>query len=181
MKAIKKSFAILMVALLPVIAFAQTSRFPNRRELVEFNDEDGDLKYEVYAMDDNGHSTYYLCVGHLGFGDNVVQVYLDPVTTLSVYLGDSLAEAVDAIIGLQELVKGDNGATVEKTGYLSLGIPDDKPETVTITTRKGLLGRSLDFSLDRGDYIRATSLSRSDVNEIAAGLKGYKRIHPKEQ
>lgn len=171
-----------MVALLPAVAFAQNYRLQDRRELVEFNDDDsGNSQFDVYAMDENGQSTYYLCVGHLGFGDRNVQIFLDPLTSLSVYLGNSLAEALDAVVELQELAKGENGASIEKTGYLSYGIPNDKPETVTITCRKGLLGRSLDFSLDRGSYIRAANLSRMDINNLAMGLKGYKRIHPKEQ
>lgn len=58
--------------------------------------------------------------------------------------------------------------------------PTDERETVTITTRKVMLSRKLEFSLQREDYIRATYISKSDFASLVGSLKFYRKLHPKE-
>jgi hypothetical protein len=38
----------------------------------------------------------------------------------------------------------------------------------------------LEFSLERDGYIRATTVSKSDLSALVSGAKFYRKIHPKE-
>ena len=182
MNTFKKSLAVLCLALIPVFVFAQkTSKFPQRNEIVEVeNENDPSMILEVFDCPVDGVSHYFLSVGHLGFGDEVVQVLFDPVFELFLPLGDSISEALETLKQLQALYKSEPGARMEVQGCLAFGIPNDKYETVKVTFRKVLLTRFLEFSVQREGYIRAAHVQKSDFGSLVTSMKLHHKMYPKK-
>ncbi|MBR4585731.1 MAG: hypothetical protein IKO29_03195 [Bacteroidales bacterium] len=176
----KKLISIVVVLIWTLAAFAQESRIPQRLELVEIETDEGDTQLEVFNMPEDGQNHYYLSVGRLGIGDEIIQVQFDPLFELFIPLGDKLADSMDVLSLLQELFKQSPGASLEVPGCLAVGFPKDESEPVKVTFRKLLLTRMLEFSVERDGYLRATHVSRSDFNSLVNSLKFYRRIHPNE-
>ncbi|MBR1707176.1 MAG: hypothetical protein IJ721_10400 [Bacteroidales bacterium] len=97
-------------------------------------------------------------------------------------IGDSLDEAIETLQQYLSQVKAKPGTVTEVPGYLSFVVPDDEPtETITVTTRKPLLSRYLEFSIQCDGYVRATDIHKRDLRNIIFSLKTYRKIHPKEK
>ena len=67
------------------------------------------------------------------------------------------------------------------TGCLAIGYPNDKLETVKVTSRRFVIQRLVEFSIEREGYIRATHIPRSDLASITGSVKLYRKLHPKEK
>lgn len=182
MKAIRKSILLLMLAAVPFLSFAQNSKIPQRNEIVrvEVGGEGSDEIIEVFDQPVDGESHYFLSVGHLGFGDEVIQVLFDPIFELFIPLGDNLDEAMETLQQMQALFKEPVGTSLETTGCLAFGFPRENREPVKVTYRKPLLSKLLEFSVEREGYIRAAHLQKSDFNSLVRGMKFYKKLHPKK-
>lgn len=72
---------------------------------------------EVFRMEDNG--TYYLSLGHLGIGNDIIQVQVDPLSELFIPLGGTLAEASETLNQMKDLYKREPGETIEMQGYIN--------------------------------------------------------------
>ncbi|MBO7604064.1 MAG: hypothetical protein J6S97_06575 [Bacteroidales bacterium] len=177
----RKALLIVLLAVLPLISFAQTSGIPQRLSIVsiETGSGDPDERIEVFNTPAEGQNHYYLSVGHLGFGDEVVQILFDPIFELFIPLGDSLSEAIETLENIQGLFNEEPGARMESQGCLAFGVPDGNLETVAITYTR-FLGRMLVFSLEREGYIRSSHVSKSNFGSAVRGVKFYKKLHPKE-
>ncbi len=134
---------------------------------------------EVFKMNDAG--TYWLSVGHLGIGSDLVQLKFDPVFELFIPLGNSLEEALSMMKELQAFYKEPRLSTMEVQGCLAAMYPGEDFEPVTITSRRLLGTKILSFSVQREDFVRATYISKSDFGSLVFSLKAYKTLHPKEQ
>ena len=184
----KKLFLVLSLLVWSVASFAQLSNLPQRLELVTVDLEVGDQgsllstqeNLEVFNMPKDGVNHYYLSVGHLGVGDDIIQFNIDPIFELFIPLGDTVAEALGKLQDLQTLFKGAKNESIELEGCLAAAFPNDNLETVTVTYQKVLLTKMLAFSVKRGEYIRATHIPKSQFNNLVRTLKFYKKIHPKE-
>lgn len=176
----KKLLCILAALFLATAAFAQESGIPFRLELAEVEMDDDAVNLEVFNMPVDGQNHYYLSVGNLGVGDEVVQINFDPLFELFIPLGDTVAEAMDRLTELQELVKTSPGNYVEMPGCLAVGFPTDQLETVKVTSRRFLLTRLLAFSVERDGYLRATHIPRSAINSLVSSMNFYRRLHPNE-
>ncbi|MBR1799145.1 MAG: hypothetical protein IJ761_04520 [Bacteroidales bacterium] len=151
------------------------------REIVSIEEDvEQNVHFEIVALDSDSTSQYFLSLGHLGVGNNIIQFHVDPIFTLYIKLGNTLAESIERIEELIEQIKAEPGTATETTGYISLGAPNEHPETVTITTRKPLLSRHLQFSVQRDGYIRATDIRTSQLKSLRTSLKLYKKLHKKE-
>ena len=167
---------------------AQYNKIPQRLELVSIEvgtDVDDEISLsneilEVFNMPSDGENHYFLSVGHLGFGDEVIQILFDPLFELFIPLGDNVTEALESLEKLQALFDADPGTSMQTTGCLAVGVPNDKREPVKVTYRTLLISRMLEFSVEREGYIRAAHLHRSDFNSLVNGVKFYKRLHPRE-
>lgn len=177
----KRFLSIFIVLVWAAAAFAQEPRIPQRLELVELEVNEGEVTLEVFNMPENDLNQYFLTVGHLGIGDDIIQFQFDPIFELFLPLGDNLDDAQAALGQLQDLFKQTPGTSLEVSGCLAAAFPNDKREPVKVTYRKVLLSRMLEFSVERDGYIRATHISRSDFNSIVNSLKLYRRIHPGEK
>ena len=179
---IKKAIATLLFAAVCAASFAQSVKIPQRLELVEIDSEIAGCSehLEVFNMPVDGVNQYFLAVGHLGIGDEVVQLLFDPVSELFIPLGNTVAEALESLEEMQALFKGETGSYLETEGCLNIAFPNDKREEVKITYIKPLLSRMLRFSVQREEYIRATHIQRSDFNSLVSGVKFYGKLHPKE-
>ena len=175
----KRIISLLVILTVTAAAFAQNPVLRQRLELAEVEVDDGDAAYEVFRMEDNGQ--YYLSVGHLGIGNEVIQVQFDPIFELFIPLGGTLSEAILTMNKLKALYKESPGTDMHINGCLSAAYPNDNWEDVTVTFRKMLLKNVLDFSVKRDGYIRAAYITKSEFNSLLASLKLYSKIHPKEQ
>ena len=178
MKTIKKTLAILLFALMPILANAQS--IPARLELSSVEINDGERTLEVFQQIKDGVNSYYLSVGHLGIGNEIFQLQFDPLFELFIPLGDNLEEAVATMEQIKGWYASGSSERFEIPGCLSAGFPSDELETVTVIPRRLLLSRNLIFKLERDGYERNTYIPRSDFNSVLSGLKFYKKLHPKE-
>ena len=68
----KKVFCIMAVLLWAVTSFAQESIIPAIKEIATVEQND-DTILDLFSMPLEGEIQYYLCVGSLGLGDEVVR------------------------------------------------------------------------------------------------------------
>ena len=162
---------------------AQISNIPQRNALVQIEIDPNSIPSEYLEVFDspvdNVHH-YYLSVGHLGFGDDVVQILFDPVFELFIPLGENVTEALETLQTMQALFKEKPDTSIEVQGCLAFGFPTDELETVKVTYRKVLLSKMLEFSIEREGYIRAAHIAKSDFGSAVRGVKTYHKIHPKQ-
>ena len=71
----KRLVSIVLVLMWAVAAFAQGSILKQTLEIAEVEVDDGDVTISVFNMPEEGQNQYYLCVGTLGIGNDVVQYY----------------------------------------------------------------------------------------------------------
>ena len=182
----KRIFAILsLLTCLAAFSFAQNaSPLRPRMEIADYEVESDatiENKLEVFYLADESPRMYYLSVGNLGVGTDIVQINFDPIFELFIPLGNTLDEAMQKLELLKETCKADAGTTIEMDGCLALGVPNENLETVTVTSRRFLFSKLLAFSVERDGWIRASHVSRSSLNSIVASLKLYRKIHPNEE
>lgn len=167
----------------PQRASAQLSKIPQRNSIVTIEHETGlEETFEVFDAPKDGIHHYWLTVGHLGFGDEVFQVYFDPAFELFIPLGDNLTDALKTMEELQALFKSPKGTSIETEGCLSVGIPKEaKLETVKVAYHKPLITKILEFSVQREGYIRSAQVGKDDFGSLVRGVKFYYKLHPKER
>lgn len=172
--------ALLAFATTPSVFHAQPSSMPQRNEIVAINPDDIDSRLEVFSTVVDNERAYYLSVGHLGIGNQTVQFNIDPIFELFIPLGANLEETIATLQTIQSLYKEPAKATMTTDGCLNFAFPNQDLETVTLTHFKSALSNFLQVSVQREDYIRATTISKSDFNMLLRGVKMYRSIHPKE-
>ena len=178
----KKFFAFILALALSIPAFSQASTIPQRLELVEIEINDGEEIISVVNFPSEGSNHYYLAIGRPGIGNRIIQLQVDPVSELFVALGDNLSEALLRLQELQKLFKSDPGTSIEMDGVLSILSPGGKPvEPVTVTYIRPLLGRKLQFSVQREGYTRAAYISKMELGSLVTSVKMYSKLHPKER
>jgi len=176
----KRLFCIIILFACSVAAFSQNTILRQRLEIASVDFNDGLASMEVFQMQDNGQ--YYLSVGHLGVGDDIVQIKFDPIFELFIPLGGTLAEAYDTLQQLKDFYKEPTWTSVEWQGCLAAAYPNDKMQPVKITSRKLVLTKLLEFSIDTDDDLtRATFIPRSEFNSLVSSVQFYRKLHPKEQ
>lgn len=171
---------MLLIMAFPLISFAQDHKLPNRLEIAEVGVDEGDVQIEIFALLRDGQKSYYLSVGDLGVGNNVVQLHVDPLFELFIPLGNTLAEAQENLEMMKAMFKQSKGDTMQATGCLDLAFPGENLETVTITYTRFMLTHILEFSVQREGYLRATHITRSQFKSLVTSLKLYRKLHPKE-
>ena len=183
MKTINKILVTLLMAVMPLTASAQVlQKAAQRMELATLETEVGgvpNVELEVFKMQDAG--TYWLSVGHLGIGGDLVQLQFDPVYELFIPLGNTLDEAIGKMNELKGFYKKPRLSQMEVQGCLAAVTPNDNFEPVTVTSRRLLTSKILSFSVKRDDMVRATYISKADFGGLLFSLKAYKKLHPKEQ
>ena len=179
----KKIFTILVLAAVCTTASAQVlEKASQRLELTTLETELGGFEtasLEVFKMNDTG--TYWLSVGHLGIGTDLLQLQFDPVYELFIPLGDSLEEAVEKMNELKAFYKNPRLSEMQIDGCLAALYPGENFEPVTVTSRRLLGSKILSFSVKRDDLVRATYITKSDFGALVFSLKGYKALHPNEK
>ncbi len=159
--------------------FAQEVKMPQVEEIASVEQSD-ESSVDFFNMPSEDGDHYYLCVGSLGAGNEVIQVLFDPVFKLFIPLGSSLDEATETLGKMQALFKQPVDSFIEMPGCLAFAFPNEKLETVKITHRRPILTRKMEFSLEREGYIRATYVDKSDIGAIASSAKFYKKLHPQK-
>ena len=175
----KKIISIIAALFVTVSAFGQSNILRQRLEVAEVEVNDGEVELEVFRMQDNGQ--YYLSVGTMGIGNDIIQIQFDPLTTLFIPLGETLEDAINKLDQIRDYYKQGAGKTWDVEGCLSIGNPTDNLETIKITGRQLLFSKLLEFSVQRDDLIRATHIARSDFNSLVSTVKLYQKIHSNEK
>lgn len=184
----KRFFATLsLLTCLAAFSFAQNaSPLRPRMEIADYEVE-GDAtienKLEVFYLADESPRMYYLSVGNLGVGTDIVQINFDPIFELFIPLGETLDEAVAKMEEIKDFYNQPKLATMELEGSFALAYPDNaNPASITVTRRQLIFTKILEFSLPAGSegLVRATHIPRSDFNGLLSTLKFYRRLHPDE-
>ena len=180
----KRIFIVLAVAVMTAATLSAQvlEKASQRLELATVETEIGGYEtadLEVFQMHDTG--TYWLSVGNLGIGSDLVQLKFDPVFELFIPLGNSLEEALEKMKGLQDFYNQPRLSTMEVQGCLAAMYPGEDLEPVTITSRRLLGAKILSFSVQRDDFVRATYITKADFGSLVFSLKAYKALHPKEK
>ena len=174
----KKALTALLLAVVSIQCVAQESKIPLMFEIKSATCN-GEKISVLDARQDDTHN-YYLCAGHLGIGDEVIQVMFDPVSVLFIPLGHTVAEALETMQKIQALFNEPEGTSIEVPGCLAVVFPNDELETVRITLRKPLLSTLLEFSVQRQEHIRATHIPKGQFNALVGGIKFYGKLRPNE-
>lgn len=183
MKTAIKTLAMLLLAVAPMLGRAQDNQFFREiRDIVTQEDENGNTGLSLFSMPEEGQDHYYLSVGNLGIGDEIIQINFDPVFNLFIPLGDTLDEAQQKLEELNMLAKQPKGTVLETEGCLAFPYPNDDLETVTVTSRRTFfIFKKLEFSVIHGGLLRSTYISRSEISSMITSLKIYRHLHPSEQ
>lgn len=178
----KKTLAIIAAFLtLNAAAFGQDIKTLSQRQEVITVEDDDEIKLQVFTFPKDGETQYYLSVGNLGIGDEVLHVYFDPVHELFIPLGNNLSDALVKLIEFRDLCKKPAGTGFETQGCLAFGIPSGDMETVKVTARRLIFSRMAEFSVEREGYTRATYVDRSDLASAVINIKLHMKMHPEEQ
>ena len=180
----KKIFITLLIAMMPLMASAQVlEKAANRLELCTVETEYGENslsgEIEVFQMKDTGE--YWLSVGHLGIGGDIIQLNFDPVYELFIPLGSTMEEAIETMTDLKAFFKTPRLTTKQVKGCLAAMYPNDNMETVTLTSRRLLGSKIVEFSVRRDDLIRANYINKSNFGSLLNGVKFYKKLHPNQK
>ena len=177
----KRLLTILAFLAIGAVAFAQGSLWKHTRPISEVEIDGGAVTLSVFDRPDGDVHKYYLCVGQLGIGDDVIQFNIDPVSQLFIPLGGTLAEAqakLEEIRGVANMAAGEG---IETVGVLAVGNPSTgEEETVYLTARRIVLQKHVEFTVKRNGYIRSTVIGRNNLGSLLTGLKFYRKIHPKQ-
>lgn len=180
----KKTILLLVLAFIGIGAFAQKSSLLRQRmEIVELESETSNVNLQVFYMNDENPRVYYLSLGNLGVGVDLVQIDFDPVFELFIPLGGTLEEAIAKMEEIKAFFKLPRQTATELEGSFSAAYPSDRLQTVTVTSRRLLSSKILEFSLptDTNGIVRATYVTKGKFGSLLSSLKLYKKIHPKEK
>ena len=182
----KKIITTLILVCITFFTFAQNpSPLRPRMEIADYEVEGEaaiDTKLEVFYMNDESPRMYYLSLGNLGVGTDIVQINFDPIFELFIPLGATLDEAIAKMEEIKDFYNQPKLATMELDGSFALAYPSNELVSVTVTRRQLIFTKVLEFSLptDSEGIVRATHISRSDFNGLLTSLKFYRRLHPDE-
>lgn len=155
------------------------SRLSKRMEITTIEDDDI-IKYEIFSMEDEGQKHYFISLGNVFYGDEIIQI-AEPVRELFVPIGDSVPQAQATLQEWQTLFKEKpRSKTFTVDGCVSLGVPGSKFEPVTISYYKSLFTRYLEFRIHRDGYIGTASISKSDLSSLVTSLKIEHRLRPND-
>lgn len=181
----KRLLLVLAVLLGTTSIYAQNSKIPTILDVVSIESEDNEISetvLEIFNMPKDGENHYYLNVGTLAFGDEIIQVQIDPASMLFIPLGNTLDESMEMLLRMKDLFKEPKGSSIEVQGCLTIGFPNDKKlEPVKLTYRKAIVSSQIEFSVKRDGYIRATYFTKGNISSLITSLKLYRKFHKKEK
>lgn len=177
----KRLFVTILLAAAATVAFAQNPILRQRMEIAQVETEETATELEVFYMDDESPRVYYLSLGHLGIGTDIIQVQFDPVYELFIPLGNTLDESIDKMKDIQAWFKQPRQWSTEIGGSFAALYPGSDPVNVTVTSRRLLGTKILEFSLPSDELVRATHITKSDLTSMLNTLKIYRKLHPKEK
>lgn len=175
---------IVTLALLAVTALAFAQKSPLLKTWVEIAqvEENDNIVLEVFYIYDDVPRQYYLCLGSLGVGNELIQFGVDPVDLLFLPLGGNLDEVILSLQEIKELYKMPKGESTQVDGYFSLLAPSGDLIPITVTSRRLIFSKLLEFSIPDStqDLVRATYVDKCNFNSLLGSVKFYKKLHPTE-
>ena len=122
----KKIILTIALVCLAVLSFGQNKVLRPRIEIVEVEteiDEAFTTELEVFYMNDENPRMYYLSLGHLGIGTDIIQLQFDPVYELFIPLGGTLEEAIAKMQEIKNFYKAPRKSTMELEGSFAVAYP----------------------------------------------------------
>ena len=175
----KKIISFLVFLTLSAGVFAQETRLPRIDEIAEVETDD-QVVLALFSMPQDEGNLYFLNVGTLGIGDEIIQVRFDPLFQLFIPLGETLTEAIGTLEQLQAHFLQPKGSVMEIEACFAPAFPNENREMAKVTSRRFLFTHQLEFSIEREGYLRATTVSRSDFNSLLGSARFYRTFHPNE-
>ena len=183
----RKIILNLALVCVTVLSFGQNKSILRPRiEIADVETEiDGSFttELEVFYMNDENPRVYYLSLGHLGVGTDIIQIQFDPVYELFIPLGGTLEEAIAKMQEIKDFYKAPKKSTMELEGCFAIAYPTSEIIPVKVTRRQ-LITKVMEFSLpvttDQA-LVRATHIGKSDFGSLLGSLKLYRKLHPKEK
>lgn len=178
----KKILSTLILTFITALVFAQSPLLRPRIEITECTAEETNTEMEIFYMNDENPRVYYLSLGGLGVGTDIIQIDFDPVFEVFIPLGNTLDEAIAKMEEMKALYSMPRRNSVEMTGVFAALYPNDNVVNFTVTSRRLLASKILEFSLPTGTdgIVRATHIYKANFGTLLTGLKLYKKLHPKE-
>ncbi len=174
-----KRIAVFFVAFtLAVAASAQKYDITKLVEIADVESDDQTILSVFSIPDENGQTTCFLCVGSMGLGDDIIQINVDPINKLFIPLGSNRAEVMETLDRMRQHFDEPAGTSAEVTGCFAPAIPNENREAVTVTSRKVLFSKKLEFKIERDGVTRATYVSRSDFKNLMVNVKLNRRWLP---
>lgn len=175
MKSLFGKLLFVLCMAIPFFSSAQNfkEKIYQKRDIVELEsgEENEHIPLEIFAMKAPDSTRFYLSVGPLGVGDNVMQIHFDPLFELFLEIGETLSQAEETLYKIQDLYNQAEGTSMQLNGCLAVGFPNTDIELVTITRKNFMVTKYLEFSVVRDGYIRATSVPKSDFNSLMLTYK----------
>ena len=182
----KRILTTIVLACVAILASAQNPSISSilrpRVEIAECTAEETNTEMEVFYMNDENPRVYYLSLGHLGVGTDIIQVDFDPVFEVFIPLGGNLEEALAKMKEIKELYSMPRRESTQMEGCFAALYPNGESVTFTVTSRRLLGSKILEFSLPTPNesIVRATHIYKGNFNSLLTALKLYKGLHPKE-
>lgn len=175
MKSLFGKLLFVLCMAIPFFSSAQNfkEKIYQKRDIVELEsgEENEHIPLEIFAMKAPDSTRFYLSVGPLGVGDNVMQIHFDPLFELFLEIGETLSQTEETLYKIQDLYNQAEGTSMQLNGCLAVGYPNKEIEPVTITRKNFMVTKYLEFSVVRDGYIRATSVPKSDFNSLMLTYK----------
>lgn len=176
----KRIISTAVVLFWTVLAFAQGSLLKQFLEIAEVEVNDGEITLSVFDIPEDGQHQYFLSVGTLGFGDEIIQFNIDPVSQLFIPLGGTLDEVQEKLDEFNVVGKASSGTELETVGILAIDPSMGEPEPVYVTSRRFLFQKLISFSIKREGYVRASNIPRGDFGSLITLVQFYRKVHPNE-
>lgn len=174
----RKAVTLLVSAVLSIGLYASNSSFPVIYDITKVGE--GADEQSVVNMPRDGVNDYYLFVGPMGIGNDVISVQVDPVNHLFVPLGNTLVDALARLEEIKALFDNPVGTVTQMDAGFGPLVPDANPKTLRVTRQRVIFTNQLQFALDFPEYVRTAYLTRSDLNSLISGVKFYSKLHPKD-
>lgn len=179
----KRTVIILVMLVIWIASATAQQPLPHPRlDIAQVSMGEKEAPLEVFKYSIDGENNYFLSLGNMGIGGKVIQFQIDPLFEFFIPLGKTLDEVTRELEKIQGYCKEAPKSSRMMEGCLDFYYPKQGKEQVKVTTRRSLIiGRTLEFALEREGYNRATYISSSNIKSLIKRVKSYRKIHPKEE
>lgn len=181
----KRTLTTIVFSVITLLCFAQKEQPVGMRvEVAEAETDKGEYSIFTYK-DDEESFDYYLSLGRVTDfleADEILGMEIQNIHEVTIRLGATTGEALDAIASMLELCNQEVGTTVEFTGRAAtsgfqLG---DSVTSTCVVVKRPLGGKCLQFLFPSGKRQARCYLTKSVLKELRMSFKIDIKLHPKQ-